>query len=184
MKQQKCTIFRVLTVARKTIDIEKSTRHSKIIGNLGEHLVCNWLSRSGLEVAVVDHTGIDAIAYNPKTKERLGITVKSRTRNPGKERNSVNIFRHNKKEDDRKKAIDACNAFNCKPWIAIYNETTDYADLFLTSLKNYDAKYRRNPKGVVDDWKMGRKYLDSYDKDSQVMHLHLKFASKNWFNRS
>jgi Holliday junction resolvase-like predicted endonuclease len=63
----------------KPIDIEKSSRHPKIIGSLGEHLVCNWLSRSGFEVAVVDHTGIDVIAYNPKTKERLGITVKSRT---------------------------------------------------------------------------------------------------------
>lgn len=70
----------------KPIDIEKSSRHSKIIGNLGEHLVCNWLSRSGFEVTVVDHTGIDVIAYNPKTRERLGITIKSRTRNPGKER--------------------------------------------------------------------------------------------------
>jgi len=54
------------------IDIEKSSRHQKIIGNLGENLVCNWLSRSGLEVTIVDHTGIDIIAYNPRTKERLG----------------------------------------------------------------------------------------------------------------
>jgi Holliday junction resolvase-like predicted endonuclease len=168
-------------LSRKTIDIEKSTRHSKIIGNLGEHLVCNWLSRSGFEVAVVDHTGIDVIAYNPKTKERLGITVKSRTRNPGKERSSVNIFRQNKKENDRKKVIDACKAFNCKPWIAIYAETTDYADLFLTSLENYDGNYRKNPKRLVDNWKMGPKYVDSYDKDSRVMHLHLQFMVKNWF---
>ena len=60
------------------MDITKSTRHQKIIGDYGEMLICNWMSRSGFEVTVVDHTGIDIIAYNPNTKERLGITVKSR----------------------------------------------------------------------------------------------------------
>jgi hypothetical protein len=43
--------------------IVKSSRHQKIIGNLGEDLLCNWLSRSGFEVTVVDHTGIDVVAY-------------------------------------------------------------------------------------------------------------------------
>ncbi len=57
--------------------IKKSTRHQHIIGKYGEYLVCNWLSRSGFEVAIVDHTGIDIIAYNPKSQQRLGISVKS-----------------------------------------------------------------------------------------------------------
>jgi len=48
------------------MSIEKSTRHQKIIGAFGEHFLCNWLSRSGFEVSIVDHTGIDLIAYNPK----------------------------------------------------------------------------------------------------------------------
>jgi hypothetical protein len=38
-------------------EIDKSSRHSKIIGEFGEPFLCNWLSRSGFEVAVVDHTG-------------------------------------------------------------------------------------------------------------------------------
>jgi len=50
------------------MEIEKSTRHQKIIGDFGENLICNWLSRSGFEVSIVDHTGIDIIAYNPKEK--------------------------------------------------------------------------------------------------------------------
>ena len=45
------------------MEIIKSSRHQKIIGTFGENLICNWLSRSGFEVAVVDHTGIDIIAY-------------------------------------------------------------------------------------------------------------------------
>jgi Holliday junction resolvase-like predicted endonuclease len=169
-------------MTRRKIDIEKSSRHSKIIGNLGEHLVCNWLSRSGFEMAVVDHTGIDVIAYNPRTCKRLGITVKSRTRNPGKEKTSVNIFRQNKKENDRKRLTEACRAFGCEPWIAIYNETTNYADLFLTSLENYDAKYRENPERKVDTWKMSPRHLELYGKDTRVMYLHLVFEAKNWFN--
>ncbi len=51
------------------MEIDKSTRHQKIIGEFGEHLICNWLSRSGFEVTIVDHTGIDIIAYDPKTNE-------------------------------------------------------------------------------------------------------------------
>ena len=74
------------------MEIIKSSRHQKIIGDFGENLICNWLSRSGFEVTLVDHTGIDIIAYNPSTNQRFGITVRSRTRTAGKEENSVNIF--------------------------------------------------------------------------------------------
>ena len=165
------------------IDIEKSSRHQKIIGNLGENLVCNWLSRSGLEVTIVDHTGIDIIAYNPRTKERLGITVKSRTRNPGKEKDPVNLFSYRKGKNDRQKVIDACQAFGCDEWIAVYVETTDYADLYLTSLRNYDAKYRGNKERVIDNWKMRPKNLVAYEQDNETMHLHMKFESRNWFKK-
>ena len=48
------------------MDIEKSTRHSKIIGDLAEANLLNWLSRSGFEVCLVNHTGIDVVAYHPE----------------------------------------------------------------------------------------------------------------------
>jgi len=172
-----------MIMSESQIDIEKSSRHQKIIGNLGEQLVCNWLSRSGFEVSIVDHTGIDVIAYNPRTKERLGITVKSRTRNPGKEKTSVNLFSYRKGKNDRQKVIDACKAFGCEPWIAVYVETTDCADLFLTSLENYDSEYRGSKENVIDNWKMGPKHLEAYDKDDKVMHLYLKLEGKNWFKK-
>ncbi|OGD44158.1 hypothetical protein A3K79_00715 [Candidatus Bathyarchaeota archaeon RBG_13_46_16b] len=170
-------------MTKKVADIEKSSRHQKIIGEQGEHLVCNWLSRSGFEVAVVDHTGIDVIAYDPRTEERLGISVKSRTRNLGKEKDSVNIFSYREGKNDRKKLTDACKAFNADPWLAVYVETTDHADLFLTSLSNYDAKYGKTEKRAIDNWKMGAKHLQAYDEDKQVMHLHLGFEARNWFRK-
>jgi len=168
-------------MTQKLIDIEKSSRHQKIIGSLGEHFVCNWLSRSGFEVTIVDHTGIDIIAYDPSTGKRLGITVKSRTRNPGKEKESVNLFDNRKRANDRQKLTEACKAFECEPWIAVYVEATEHADLYLTSLSNYDDKYRR--KRVVDDWKMSRRWLTAYDDDKEVKHLHIEFEAKDWFRK-
>ena len=160
--------------------IVKSSRHQKVIGSFGEWLVCNWLSRSGFEAAIVDHTGLDIIAYNLSTGKRLGITVKSRTRVRGKEEGSVNLFFNEK--GDREKLLRACKAFGCEPWIAVYVETEDYGDLYLTSLENYDAKYRGNRRRKIDDWKMSKRARRMYQLDPKVKHLHIKFYPRNWPN--
>jgi hypothetical protein len=157
--------------------IEKSSRHQKIIGDFGENLICNWLSRSGFEVTIVDHTGIDLVAYNPKTKKRLGITVKSRTRMSGKEKEAVYVF-HGK--DEVGKTLDGCQAFGCEPWIGIYVETTEYADLYLTSFNNYQAKYMNKMGKRFDDWKMTEKYSERYEQDHEVKHIRMKFDTKDW----
>jgi len=80
------------------MDIQKGTCHQKIIGDFGEGVLLNWLSRSGFEVCLVDHTGLDVIAYHPVTKKRLGISVKSRIRDLGKENNSVNLLSYQRGE--------------------------------------------------------------------------------------
>ena len=162
------------------MDIVKSSRHQKIIGNFGENLICNWLSRSGFEVTIVDHTGMDIIAYNPATKRRLGITVKSRTRNVGKEETTVNIFSRQKGKDDRQKLIAACEAFSCEPWIGVYVETSKSADVYLTSLNNYDSKYLSKAGKAIDDWKMGRKDRERCEIDPDVKHIRIEFHDTNW----
>ena len=160
------------------MEIIKSSRHPKIIGNFGENLICNWLSRSGFEVIIIDHTGIDTIAYNPSTNQRLGITVKSRTRKVGTETEVVNIFSH--KNNDRGKLLDACEAFACEPWIAVYVETVDFADVYLTSLENYEMNYRCRTERASDTWKMGEKDKQHYAEDSKVKHIRIKFLADNW----
>ena len=160
------------------MDIEKSTRHQKIIGDFGEGVLLNWLSRSGFEVCLADHTGLDVIAYHPTTKKRLGITVKSRTRNSDKKNDSVNLL--SKRKEDRKKLEAACRAFACEPYFAVYVETRDSADLYLTSLAHYDQKYRAREDRVIDDWKMGKQYIKAYDKDPEVKHVHMVFSTTNW----
>jgi len=162
------------------MEIIKSSRHQKIIGKFGEYVICNWLSRSGFEVTIVDHTGIDIIAYNPLTKQRLGITVKSRTRSVGKEETPVNLFSYRKERDDRQKLLDACEAFACEPWIAVYVETLNSADVYLTSLKNYDEKYRGKEGKTIDKWKMRKKDKEQYEKDPEVKHIRIYFEAENW----
>lgn len=161
--------------------INRSTRHGKIIGDFGENFFCNWLSRSGFEVTLVDHTGIDIIAYKKwsNNKEiRIGITVKSRTRTKGKESKCVDIFKN--KKNDREKVNDACQAFACEAWIGVYVETEGNAYAYLTSLENYDKKYRGKTTTTKDDWKMTKHNLSKYEKDPEVKHIKIKFNTQEW----
>ena len=63
--------------------LAKSSRHSEITGDFGESILLYLLSRHGFECARVDHTGIDLIARRPNSREVLGISVKSRSRQTG-----------------------------------------------------------------------------------------------------
>ena len=162
------------------MEIDKSTRHQKIIGNFGENLVCNFLSRSGFEVTLVDHTGIDVVAYSPRTEERLGVSVKSRTRVRAQEVGSVNLFSYQRGKNDRERVMAACRAFAAEPWIAVYVERTTSADLYLTSLQNYDAKYRGRAGRAIDDWKMTKANCDKYAEDAAVKHIHLELDFISW----
>jgi len=165
--------------ASRYAEITKGGYFTKIIGNYGESMVCNWLSRSGFEVALVDHTGIDVLAYRRATRERLGITVKSRTRLTGTENTCVNLLSSRRGRDDRQRVVEACETFACTPWIAVYVEARDAADLYLTSLANFDAKYRR-PNSGIDTWSMAPKCRKQYDRDPAVKHICIKFGPQNW----
>lgn len=157
--------------------INRGGRHTKIVGEFGEHLVCNWLSRSGFEVSRIDHTGIDLVAYSPRLKKRYGITVKARTRKRKREASPVYIFRRG----DRKKMLAACKYFGGLPWIAIYVESEKAADLYMTSLENYDAKYRVGGR-KIDAWKMTKAQMDGYTNDLLVRHIHVDFKDENWWS--
>jgi hypothetical protein len=159
------------------MEIEKSSRHSKIIGQFGEAFLCNWLSRSGYEVTSVDHTGLDVIAYHQKTGRRFGITVKSRTRITGRETVGVNVF-FNRKDPDRGKLRAACRAFACEPWVAVYVEAARSADLYLMSLDHYDETYRPKKSRAIDTWKMGARDKKVYDTDRNVQHMEVAVARR------
>ena len=159
-------------------EIDKSTRHARIVGIFGEYVVCNWLSRSAFEVSVVDHTGMDIIAYDPRTKRRPGITVKSRTRTKGKEHEEVFIF--SRSNHDRQKLMSAFKAFKYDPWMAAGVECGRDADLCLTTLDHCDSKHKTKNRDT-DAWRMGERVKEQYALDPEVSHIHLTFQhNKYW----
>ena len=157
--------------------ILKSSRHQKIIGNFGENLIINWLSRSGFEVVLVDHTGIDIIAYHKNLKKRIGITVKSRTRSEGTEDTDVKIFSD---KNDRQKVLDSCEAFGCEPWIGIYVEMFDSAVFYFLSLSHFETKYALKPSNITASWKMRKREKEKYKVDHNVKTIEIQFKQENW----
>jgi hypothetical protein len=109
--------------------MQKSSRHSKITGDVGEAVVLYRLSKRGFECARVDHTGIDVIARRPSSPEVLGTSVKSRSRNEGKETEAINLLRR-----DDVKIHEACKAFNCVPYVAIVADQGSVVRGFCLSL--------------------------------------------------
>src|SRR4051794_16505724 len=107
--------------------MKKSTRHSKITGDFAEAFVLYWLSKYGYECARVDHTGIDLIARSPNSSERMGISVKCRSRYEGTENESVNL----PPPDGFEKAKEACEAFGCVPYYAVLVDGAERIRCFL-----------------------------------------------------
>jgi len=69
----------------------KGRNSQRVIGRFGEQIVCNSLSCSGFDAMIVDHVGIDIMAYR-KDVGRLGISVKTRVRTKMNGGESVNFF--------------------------------------------------------------------------------------------
>ena len=154
--------------------MEKSSRHAKITGDFGEALVLYWLSRSGFECARVDHTGIDLIAKRPRSEERLGVSVKSRSRVPGTEAASVNIGR----PADLAKVTAACSAFQCVPYFAIVVDAAPLVSVFLLSKEHLERLYP-NRAGLVS-WSMSPDRVKQYLADSSIRTLEFVIRSQNW----
>ena len=108
--------------------IVKSSRHAKIAGDFGEALLLYWLSKDGFECAKVDHTSIDLIAHNRHTGERMGISVKSRTRMLGTETDGINI-----PNDQFVKVQEACKSFGLQPYFALVVDTSELIRVFVVS---------------------------------------------------
>lgn len=143
------------------MDITKSSRHAKITGDFGEALVLYWLSKYGYECARVDHTGIDIIASNPSTGELMGISVKTRCRLPGTERDTVNISIAN-----LEKARKACKAFHCIPYFAVVVDTGQTIFAFLLSMDHLIKISPPTDRNCY--WRMNPKDLAQYEQDPEI----------------
>src|SRR5215218_1528837 len=158
-----------------TIDVLKSSRHSKITGNFGEALVLYWLSKYGFECARIDHTGIDLIARNPHTQELMGISVKSRSRSVGTEQSSLRIS-----ADNFEKARVACDAFSCTPYFAIVIDVGKKIHGFLLSMEHLLTLHPMAKTSA--SWKMREKSMSQYANDPEVKTFELQTATLRWWS--
>src|SRR3990172_9205119 len=149
--------------------MQKSSRHSKITGDFGEALVLYGLSKRGFECARVDHTGIDLIARRPNSQEVLGISVKSRSRNEGKENEAINLLR---KDDSKIEA--ACRAFHCVPYVAVVADQGSVVRGFLLSLNHVRTLVSGG------SWGMSQKKVEGYKADNQIESFELKSIHGDW----
>jgi len=154
--------------------IDKSSRHTKITGDFGEALVLYWLSKYGFECANVDHTGIDLIARNPTTGELMGISVKSRSRNPGTGRTYVRVGL-----DNIEKAKAAAKAFGCTPYFAFVVDADDCIRVFILSMKHLLKLFP--PTRTSVGWKMRPTHLARYAEDPKIMVFELKTNTVRWW---
>lgn len=154
--------------------LPKSSRHSKITGDFGEAVLLYLLSRHGFECASVDHTGIDLIARRPKSREVLGISVKSRSRQAGTEKTHLAI-----PHDDFIKAKTACDAFGCTPYFGIVIDAGEKVRVFLISLRHLQKLFPGGRK--VSAWQMSDAFLKKYYADSKINIFEFSANALKWF---
>jgi Holliday junction resolvase-like predicted endonuclease len=154
--------------------IHKSSRHSKITGDFAENLILYWLSKYGFECAKVDHTGIDLLARNPVNDELMGISVKSRSRNEGKEGQYVHI-----PNDNFYKINKACEVFNCQPYVAIVIDEDNKIKAYILSI---DRLLQYFPMGrTAVGWKMSKSWIEKYNSDNAIIKFEFEHKTKNWW---
>jgi hypothetical protein len=158
----------------KSIKIAKSTRHAKITGDFAEAVVLYWLSKYGFECARIDHTGIDLIARNPRTKEVMGISVKSRCRREGTEDEYLSI-----PNDNFAKSEAACVAFGCVPYFAIVVDGADTIRAFIIPAARLREYFP--PRKRASGWKMTYAYLQRYAEDTLIMGFEFKTRTTRWW---
>jgi len=122
----------------------------------------------------VDHTGIDLIAKRPRSDERLGISVKSRSRAPGTEAASVNIGH----PGDLAKVVAACDAFRCVPYFAIVVDAAPRMSVFLLSMERLIRLYPART-GLIS-WSMTPNRVKQYLADPFIRSLQFVIQSENW----
>jgi hypothetical protein len=108
------------------------------------------------------------------TNEVMGISVKSRSKNEGREGDYINI-----PNDQFVKIQTACDAFNCVPYFAIVSDEKNVVHIFIISMKHLLELF---PKGNrVRAWTMSEKSLEKYAADKEIMSFAFEYKSVNWW---
>lgn len=154
------------------METDKSSNHSKITGDFAEYLVMYMLSRHGFECVHVDHTGIDIIATRKTNGDRLGISVKSRSRETGQTDSALTIT---KPAEEHRKVDDACAYFACEPYYAIVIDQDNTISTYITTKQNIINKFGFSISST-QNWNYKKLEVD----DNTVL-LSLDYGKERWF---
>ncbi|MGG1400195.1 hypothetical protein ABE288_20585 [Bacillus salipaludis] len=144
-----------------------SSNHHQITGEFGEYLVLYWLSKNGYECVHARHVGIDIIAS--KGGNRIGISVKSRSRKEGKSFNSLTI---NKPTEQIEKVKEACFQFDCEEYFAFVFDQLDTIKVVVTPLKVIEDCYTISTKSS-QDWN-----IIKFEKDSRTSVFEFEWKTR------
>ena len=111
---------------------------------------------------------------NPHTHEVMGVFVKSRSRNTGKEGTNLSI-----PNDNLSKLEVGCQAFACQPYFAIVVDEADSIAVFILS-KAHLVRICPPGKKVVS-WKMSNHWVTQYETDPEIRSFRLITRTGNWW---
>lgn len=122
----------------------------------------------------MDHTGIDLIARNPHTNEIMGISVKSRSRTPETEDDSITV-----PADSFGKAQQASEAFGCVPYFAVVVDAGDTIRVFLMSMSHFLKVCPIRKRAAY--WKVSPSYLKQHMADDQIRVFEFQTRTVRWW---
>jgi len=121
----------------------------------------------------LDHTGIDIIAATPDSEHRWGISVKSRSRNPGTETTGVSIHKA-----DLEKAERARQAFGCELYLAIVVDGDNVVQTFILPKHHLLQLYPGGAKTI--SWQLTDRRTEQYRNDPLIEYFSLRIDPGNW----
>jgi hypothetical protein len=140
-----------------------------------------WLSRSGFETTLVDHTGIDIVAFQKSTTKRYGISVKSRSRTEEKASMGMVVS-----GDNYNKIIESCKFFGCDvPAITfVYDRPSNgeegKVDVYLLSLATLDNYFGGFKEGKDITFSITDASVSKYRNDSSIRKICFDYKMSDW----
>lgn len=143
-----------------------SSNHKQITGDFAEHLMMYWLSKNGYECVHVRHVGIDIIAS--KDGERLGISVKARSRILGK---TDYKFTMTNTYGQLGKVKKACEDFACIGKFAFVLDQEGSISGMLVPVEVIKKYYTANQAVSSQDWDTRK-----FENEPSVTKFNLKWS--------
>ncbi|WP_075039542.1 hypothetical protein [Anoxybacillus sp. MB8] len=154
--------------------MDKSKRHAKITGDFGEYFVLYLLSKNSFECARIDYVGIDLYAKSNKTGKTIGVSVKTKTLNPKKPTQGIEI-------DSIERAKEACDVFGIEPYLAVVFDQGKYMTVIMFPVDKIDEFCSTSKTKIRLDLKP--QALDKYKNHPEVYYMRLRIEDNTFCSK-